>query len=74
MGYIGLHTIVELLNAGQGINVLDNFCSNQADALAPERHVIGKQLVLLREAVRYQATLTEALRVSGAKAVIHFAG
>ncbi len=32
-GYIGSHTVVELLDAGHEVTVFDNFCNSQPEAL-----------------------------------------
>ncbi len=73
-GYIGSHTVVELLDAGHEVTVFDNFCNSQPDALARVARIAGKQPMLVQGDIRDQAALTAALRTSGATAVIHFAG
>jgi UDP-glucose 4-epimerase len=73
-GYIGSHTVVELLNAGHKVTVFDNFCNSQPDALARVARITGKQLTLVQGDIRDAAALTQAMRASGATAVIHFAG
>ncbi|MCK9215086.1 MAG: GDP-mannose 4,6-dehydratase, partial [Rhodoferax sp.] len=73
-GYIGSHTVVELLDAGHEVTVFDNFCNSQPDALARVARIAGKQPMLVQGDIRDQAALTAALRASGATAVIHFAG
>jgi UDP-glucose 4-epimerase len=73
-GYIGSHTVTELLNSGNEVTVFDNFSNSQPDALARVQRITGKQLVLVQGDIRDLAALKAALRSSGAKAVIHFAG
>lgn len=73
-GYIGSHTVVELLNAGHQVTVFDNFCNSQPEALARVERITGKKPALVRGDVRDSAALVAALRHSGASAVIHFAG
>ncbi len=73
-GYIGSHTCVELLNAGQEVTVFDNFCNSQPEALARVQRITGKTLTLVQGDIRDGAVLAAALRISGASAVIHFAG
>ena len=41
-GYIGSHTCVELLNAGEEIVVLDNFCNSKPRALEIVKELTGK--------------------------------
>jgi UDP-glucose 4-epimerase len=73
-GYIGSHTCVELLNAGYGVTVFDNFSNSSPEALARVERITGKKAGLMRGDVRDRAALVAALRESGANAVIHFAG
>ncbi|MEO7941456.1 MAG: UDP-glucose 4-epimerase GalE [Burkholderiaceae bacterium] len=73
-GYIGSHTCVELLQAGHAVTVLDNFSNSQPEALHRVERITGKKLTVLRADIRDRAALEQALRSSGATAVIHFAG
>jgi UDP-glucose 4-epimerase len=73
-GYIGSHTCVELLNASLDVTVFDNFCNSQPEALARVERITGKKPLLIQGDIRDRASLTRALRQSGATAVIHFAG
>ena len=73
-GYIGSHTCVELLNAGHSVTVFDNFCNSQAEALARVERITGKKPALVQGDIRNHTELISALRLSGATAVIHFAG
>ena len=73
-GYIGSHTVVELLDAGHEVTVFDNFCNSQPEALARVARITGKQPTLVQGDIRDAVALTAALRASGATAVIHFAG
>ena len=73
-GYIGSHCCVELLNAGYEITVLDNFCNSQRESLQRVQRIAGRSLELVDADIRDRSALTGALRKSGAKAVIHFAG
>jgi len=73
-GYIGSHTCVELLNAGHELTVYDNFCNSRPEALARVERITGKRITVVPGDVRDAAALSSALRASGARAVIHFAG
>lgn len=73
-GYIGSHTCVELLQAGHEVAVFDNFCNSQQESLARVERITGKRPTLYTGDIRDKATLTAALRHSGATSVIHFAG
>ena len=73
-GYIGSHTCVELLNAGIGVTVFDNFCNSDPEALARIKRITGRKPGLVRGDIRDRAAIASALRTCNATAVIHFAG
>ncbi len=73
-GYIGSHTCVELLQAGHAVTVLDNFCNSQMEALQRVERITGKKVTVIEADIRDRTALEQALRSSGATAVIHFAG
>lgn len=73
-GYIGSHTCVELLNAGIGVTVFDNFCNSDPEALARIKRITGRKPGLVRGDIRDRAAMAAALRSCNATAVIHFAG
>lgn len=73
-GYIGSHTCVELLNAGHEVTVFDNFCNSNPEVLHRVKRITDKSVTLIQGDIRDRAALTQALRTSGANAVIHFAG
>lgn len=73
-GYIGSHTCVELLTAGYDVTVFDNFSNSTPEALRRVERISKKSVQVVQGDVRDQAALQEALKSSGASAVIHFAG
>jgi UDP-glucose 4-epimerase len=73
-GYIGSHVCVELLQAGQAVTVFDNFSNSNPESLARVERITGKAPALVRGDIRDRTALEQALRDSGASAVIHFAG
>ena len=73
-GYIGSHTCVELLNAGIGVTVFDNFCNSDPEAMARIERITGRKPGLVRGDIRDRAAMAAALRSCNATAVIHFAG
>ncbi|MDR7305611.1 UDP-glucose 4-epimerase GalE [Rhodoferax saidenbachensis] len=73
-GYIGSHTCVELLNAGMNVTVYDNFSNSEAEAIERVRRITGKAVQVIQGDIRDRVGLEQALRQSGAKAVVHFAG
>jgi UDP-glucose 4-epimerase len=73
-GYIGSHTCVELLNAGEQIVAFDNFHNSSPAALARVREIWGKSFDLVEGDVGDQATIEKVLTDYGCTAVLHFAG
>jgi len=73
-GYIGSHTCVELLNAGQDVVVFDNFSNSHPESLKRVESITGRKVQLVEGDIRDQAALEDALRRFGCTAVIHFAG
>ena len=73
-GYIGSHTCVELLNAGEQVVVFDNFCNSNRASLDNVQKICGKPLIVVEGDIRDQAAIEHALMEHGCKAVLHFAG
>jgi UDP-glucose 4-epimerase len=73
-GYIGSHTCVELLDAGQEVVVFDNFSNSHPESLKRVETITGRKIQLVEGDIRDQAALEEALRRFACTAVIHFAG
>jgi UDP-glucose 4-epimerase len=73
-GYIGSHTVVELLAAGLPVMVIDDLSNSKRSALARIGAISG-QFPLFREVdVRDRRALTQLFRDHPIRAVIHFAG
>ena len=73
-GYIGSHTCVELLAAGEEVVVFDNFSNSHPEALRRVEQITGRTLAVVEGDIRDQAALEAALRRYGCRSVIHFAG
>jgi UDP-glucose 4-epimerase len=71
-GYIGSHTVVELLAAGHEVVILDNLCNSKASVLDRVETISGRRPEFIQGDVRSRETLMSAL--PGCEAVIHFAG
>lgn len=73
-GYIGSHTVVELLNAGHQVVVLDNL-SNSSDRVFDRIEAItGKSVTFVKGDIRDDVSLDQVFQNSDIEAVIHFAG
>lgn len=73
-GYIGSHTCLELLNAGNEVVVLDNFANSSRKSLERVQRISNRQLTVVEGDIRDQATIEKVLRDFGCTAVVHFAG
>ena len=72
-GYIGSHTCVELLNAGEEVVVVDNFCNSRLEALTRVQDISGRTLVAHETDIRDKDALRRVFRAHKIDAVIHFA-
>ncbi|MEK9719945.1 MAG: UDP-glucose 4-epimerase GalE, partial [Quisquiliibacterium sp.] len=73
-GYIGSHTVVELLDAGWPVVVFDNLCNSSAESLRRIEQITGKQLGFVQADLRDRDLLTRTLTGERFGAVLHFAG
>ncbi len=73
-GYIGSHTLVELLDAGQQIVVLDNLCNASAESLRRVEQITGQSVVFVEGDIRDRDLLDRLFAEHDIGAVIHFAG
>ncbi|MFG6495371.1 UDP-glucose 4-epimerase GalE [Fictibacillus sp. UD] len=73
-GYIGSHTVVELLNTGYDVIVLDNFVNSNPEALNRIQQITGKEITFYKVNLLDKKSLTEIFAENQIEAVIHFAG
>jgi len=73
-GYIGSHTVVELLNAGHEVVVLDNLCNSSATALERVERITGKSATFVKGDIRDLELLNKLFAENVFDGVIHFAG
>ncbi len=73
-GYIGSHAVLELLQAGWGVRVLDNLSNASAESLRRVAQLAGREAPLLRADLRDERAVAAALQSRRFDAVIHFAG
>ena len=73
-GFIGSHTIVELLNAGHSVAVVDNLCNSSEESLRRVAKITGKKPSFHQVDIRDSAALDTVFKGEGpVDAVIHFA-
>ena len=73
-GFIGSHTCVELLNAGEDIVVMDNFYNSNSRALDGIRKITGKDFKFYEDDMLDIAAVDQIFAENDIEQVIHFAG
>jgi UDP-glucose 4-epimerase len=74
LGYIGSHTVVELLGAGHDVVVLDNLVNAKAAVQQRIERIAGRAIVCLHSDVRDRIAVEAAFAAHAFDSVIHFAG
>jgi UDP-glucose 4-epimerase len=73
-GYIGSHTVIQLLEAGEDIIVLDNLSNSHQIVLERIHTITGKSPVFIKGDIRNRAVLKLIFASHQIDSVIHFAG
>lgn len=73
-GFIGTHTVVELLNQGYDVVVMDNLCNANEEALRRVEKITGKHVKFYKVDMRDKEADRMILRENKIDVVIHFAG
>lgn len=73
-GYIGSHTIVQLLNAGYDAAVIDNLSNSSEESLKRVEKITGKSVKFYNADIRDEEKIYEIIKAEAPAAVIHFAG
>ena len=73
-GYIGSHTVVELLEAGEKVVVYDNLSNSSEESLNRVNQITGKDVPFVRGDILDESTLDAVFSQYDISAVIHFAG
>lgn len=73
-GYIGSHTIIELINSGHSVVVVDNYSNSSPEALNRVEAIAGEQIPFYELDVCDTAKLNKIFKQHTFDAVIHFAG
>ncbi|MCQ2542931.1 MAG: UDP-glucose 4-epimerase GalE [Lachnospiraceae bacterium] len=73
-GFIGSHTVVELINAGYETVILDNLSNSNPKSLERVEEITGKKPVFYKADIRDEEALREIFKKESIDSVIHFAG
>ncbi len=73
-GYIGSHTVVELLNAGYDAVVIDNLCNSKEESLKRVERITGKSVKFYKGDIADRKLLDEIFEKETITSCIHFAG
>ncbi|MEE1116263.1 MAG: UDP-glucose 4-epimerase GalE [Clostridia bacterium] len=73
-GYIGSHTVVELLNAGRDVVVVDNFSNSQPSVLDNIKKITGKDFKFYEVDLLDREGLEKVFCENSIDSCIHFAG
>ncbi|MEG1480671.1 MAG: UDP-glucose 4-epimerase GalE [Kiritimatiellia bacterium] len=73
-GYIGTHTVIELLSAGYEVTIVDNLYNSQEEAVRRGAELAGRQPHFYKVDLLDAPALEEVFKKAKYDAVIHFAG
>lgn len=73
-GYIGSHTCIELLSAGEDIVVMDNFYNSKPRAVELIKEISGRDFPFYEADMCNEAEMEKIFAENDIEAVIHFAG
>ncbi|MCU4677455.1 UDP-glucose 4-epimerase GalE [Catenovulum sp. 2E275] len=73
-GYIGSHTVLELLSQGDQVIVVDNLSNASEESLERVKKITGKHVVFFQADILDKAALSQIFKHNHIDAVIHFAG
>lgn len=73
-GYIGTHTVVELLAVGQDVVIVDNLSNSSVEALKRVEAISGKSVTFYQGDILNKALLQKIFADHDIESVIHFAG
>ena len=73
-GYIGSHTVVELLETGKEIVIADNFSNSKPEVLEKIREITNKNFKFYEVDLLDRAELEKVFEENNIDSVVHFAG
>ena len=73
-GYIGSHTLIELINSNFEVVVIDNLANSSRESLRRVEQITGHEIPFVEADVRDQSVLDDIFTTYNIDSVIHFAG
>lgn len=73
-GYIGSHTVIQLLNAGEQVLILDNLSNSKLQVIDRITQIAGKSPEFIQGDIRDRELLKKLFAHHSISSVIHFAG
>lgn len=73
-GYIGSHTLIELINNNFEVVVIDNLANSSRESLRRIEQITGHEIPFIEADVRDQSALDDVFTTYDIDSVIHFAG
>ena len=73
-GYIGSHTVVELINSGHNVTIVDNLINSDAEVIDRIEKITGIRPTFYPLDLVNKAAILEMFRENEFDSVIHFAG
>jgi len=73
-GYIGSHTLIELINNNFKVVVIDNLANSSRESLRRVEQITGHNIPFIEADVRDQSVLDDIFTTYSIDSVIHFAG
>ncbi len=73
-GFIGSHTLIELIGKGHDVVIVDNLCNSSQESLRRVEKLVGKSLPFYKVDIRDREGLSKVLDEHKCDVCIHFAG
>ena len=74
LGYIGSHTVIELINSGYDVVIVDNLSNSKKDVIEKLDKITGKKIPVYISDICDKKALKQIFEEHPIDAVIHFAG
>ena len=74
LGFIGSHTVVELMERDHDVIILDNLCNSSESVLDGIEKIVGKKPKLYVGDIRDREILQTIFKTHSMESVMHFAG